>query len=121
MSIVDATTLPLSLPAVHATDTSELADGIAVIVDRLSRAEFPAVLPTELLGFEVDEAAGLLGMVLKADATEIQSYISKQFALFRESETSSESAMSEASWCRSWYYVHLRQFLENRSKQNQQT
>ena len=82
---------------------------------------FPAVLPAEQSALEVDVATQLVTWVREVDAVEIQSYMEEQWGRFRRSNTFADEkpqAVHRAAWSRAHYYVHLRQFLEDRPQEN---
>ena len=91
-----------------------LARELALISDRLERAVFPIVLPSEQNALETEFATQLLAAAEQMDAAEIQSYIDQQWNIFQQSNTLSEEkseAVLRAEWSRSHYYEHLRKFI----------
>ena len=91
-----------------------LARELGLISDRLERAMFPIVLPSEQNALETEFATQLLAAAEQMDAAEIQSYIDQQWNIFQQSNTLSEEkseAVLRAEWARSHYYEHLRKFI----------
>ena len=91
-----------------------LARELALISDRLERAVFPIVLPSEQNALETEFATQLVASAQKIDATEIQRYMDQQWNRFQQSNTFSDEkseALRRAEWSRAHYYVHLRQFI----------
>ena len=89
----------------------------STIAERITTNVFPVVYPTEQNSENEKQAIQTLSLVDKMESVALQSYIDEQWRIYREDlpvDDSIPEAVRRARWSREYYYVHMRQFIEEK-------
>ena len=89
----------------------------SIIAERIATKTFPVVHPNEQDGETEERAMETLSLMEKEEGSALQNYIDEKWRIYFDDhpcDDSTTEGVHRARWSREYFYVHMRQFFEER-------